>query len=74
MAAINAALWQIALIMLFAIFGLDAFAWFLGGMAFMFWIIVITLGLREARNEQAQISADRLLDASAVTGLVAYPD
>ena len=53
MAAINAALWQIALIMLFAIFGLDAFAWFLGGMAFMFWIIVITLGLREARNEQA---------------------
>ena len=53
MRILSAILWQIALVLLFAVCGLDAFAWFLGGMAFMFWIIVITLGLKEAQNEQA---------------------
>ena len=53
MSAINAALWHAAIILLFVLCGLDSFAWFLGGMSFMFWLVVVTLAMREVRDEQA---------------------
>lgn len=51
MAAINAMLWQLALILALVYMGLDAFAWFVGGMVFMFWIVVVTLA-KGIQNEQ----------------------
>ena len=51
MAAINALLWQVALILTLVYLGLDAFAWFVGGMVFMFWIVVVTIA-KGVKDEQ----------------------
>ncbi len=53
MAAISTALRHAVIILLFVLCGLDSFAWFLGGMSFMFWLVVITLATKEIRDEQA---------------------
>ncbi len=36
-------LWQVAFILLLVCLDLDPFAWFVGGMAAMFWFIVVIL-------------------------------
>ena len=51
MRMINALLWQIAFILLLVYTGLDPLAWFAGGMAAMFWFIVVILA-KEVSNEQ----------------------
>ena len=45
----NIMLWQIALTLLFVAFGLDAAAWFIGGMSLMFWftVYIIAQGLEK---------------------------
>ena len=52
MAVINALLlWQVAVILLLIIAGLEPLAWFVGGIVFMFWISVIVLA-KDIHNEQ----------------------
>ena len=51
MRAINALLWQVAVILLLIIADLEPLAWFVGGIVFMFWISVIVLA-KEIHNEQ----------------------
>ena len=51
MRAINALLWQVAVILLLIIADLEPLAWFVGGIVFMFWFGVIVLA-KEIHNEQ----------------------
>ena len=51
MRAINALLWQVAVILLLVVADLEPLAWFVGGIVFMFWFGVIVLA-REIHNEQ----------------------
>jgi hypothetical protein len=51
MAAINALLWQVALMLTLVYLGLDAFAWFIGGMMLMFWIVIVVIA-KGVKDEQ----------------------
>ena len=51
MRAINALLWQVAVILLLIVAGLEPLAWFVGGLVFMFWfgVAILAKGVRDAK-------------------------
>ena len=50
---INTILWQIALMLLLVVAGLDAAAWFLLGVVFMFWLSIAIIAKGVSNDEEA---------------------
>jgi len=50
MNAINTLLWQLALIILLACIGVSEITWMVSGMVLMFWLIVVSLAIKEVSD------------------------